>query len=114
MAGMNELGFNVRAGNQSGARYFIKYAATIELLSDPANVDVEMVSVSPADAPQDRIAEAIESVRRGAQKALAECGKGARIKLHNFCLHPIDFSAMMCELATVSALRKTLARPAAG
>jgi hypothetical protein len=102
------ISFNVSVVRQTsgGGDHLVKYDAVLQLSGRNGAVRVEMVSVYPANADPTMVQEAIESVERGAVRALA--GNAAVLWLHNFVIHPTDFRPSKCEEYTFEAIREAV------
>ena len=106
------MNYEIREVHQaaSGGSHVVSYRAEIELLDDPKTVEVTVLNLLPEmfQGSEGSRVLAAESIRRGAVLALSEHEKGARIQVHDFVIHPVDFKPSQCEKYTASAIRRLL------
>jgi hypothetical protein len=101
--------YNVQEARQtsSGADYIVKYTAEVETNNDPSDVQIVMVSLYPG-SEEIYIQAAVESVREAAVEVLSAYGIGAVVRLHDFVIHPVDFSPQRCKEVTKRYLAEAL------
>lgn len=74
----------------SGGSYVVKYRAEFDVAQLP-DVSVTIANTLPADADEELIGLARDSIRDGFIRVLEPRSLGARIVIHDLVIHDVDF-----------------------
>ena len=110
----DRMNLRVHRVNQSasGGSFVVSYEATIELRTDNPRIEVHILATDPPEEHDDEavVQLAENAIRRGAEHALSPRGLGAKIRVSNIVIHPVDYKPRMYEFFTAFALEELLGR----
>lgn len=99
----------VRHTRQAGPfSYIVKYEAEVEVTPDDPLVVVHVISTVPDDAELTLVTQAVDAIRRGAERVLHSLGTGAIMHLRGLVIHPVDISPQKFEQHTAEELLQAL------
>lgn len=88
--------------------FIVKYLAEVEMMPGESGLSIFVMSTVPDDADPELVAEAAESIRRGAESILQPRGVGAKLSLQGLCIHEVDFSPQKFEHIIAEEISRAL------